>query len=95
MIYQLPVSPIPNQTFSTTLDGETWQITLETRLDNIYISLESRSRGLVLSNRICLDRTYLGYGFLFVDIDGTNDPAFDMLGTRYLLEWTDDVMSQS
>lgn len=91
MIYRLPVAKVPNQFFSTSLNGETWDITLETRLEKLYISLSSKTDGLVLANRICLDRTYLGHGFVFIDIDGNNDPAYDLLGTRYILVWTDDL----
>lgn len=91
MQYQLPVEAVPNQFFSTSLDGETWEITLETRLDKLYISLSSRTNGLVLSNRVCLNRTHLGHGFVFYDIDGDNDPEYTGLGTRYLLIWTDEV----
>lgn len=91
MIYRLPVARVPNQFFSTSLNGETWDITLETRLEKLYISLSSKTYGLVLANRICLDRTYLGHGFVFIDIDGNNDPTYDLLGTRYILVWADDL----
>lgn len=90
-MYQLPVSKNPNQFFSTSLNGVTWDVTLETRLDNLYISLSNRTDGLVLANRICLNNTYLGHGFLFTDIEGDNDPTYDMLGTRYFLIWTDEL----
>lgn len=93
MIYQLPVSAKPNQFFSTTINGVTWNVTLETRLDNLYITLENKTDGLVLANRICLNNTYLGYGFLFTDIDGNNDPTYEKLGVRYFLLWTDELNS--
>lgn len=89
MQYNIPIEPIPNQFFSTSLDGVTWEILLETRLDNIYISLTNND-GLVLSNRICRDKTHIGHGFVFYDIDGNSDPYYEMLGTRFLLIWTDE-----
>nr|DAF69044.1 MAG TPA: hypothetical protein [Caudoviricetes sp.] len=89
--YELPVAALPNQFFTTSLNGETWEITINDRLGKLYISLSNRTDGLVLANRICLDRTYLGYGFVFVDIEGNSDPTYDLLGTRYLLIWTDEV----
>lgn len=91
MILELPLGPIPNQFFSTSLNGETWEITLETRLDKLYISLSNRTDGLILSNRVCLNNTYIGHGFVFFDIDGDNDPEYTGLGTRYLLIWTDEI----
>lgn len=93
MQYNVPVEAVPNQFFTTSLNGVTWSITLETRLNNLYISLSNNNDGLVLSNRICLDRTYLGYGFVFVDQDGNNEPEYTGLGTRYLLIWTDELPS--
>lgn len=92
MQYELPVEAVPNQFFTTSLNGITWSVTLETRLDNLYISLSNNNDGLVLSNRICLDRTYLGFGFVFVDIDGNSDPVYTGLATRYLLIWDDSVI---
>ena len=91
MQYDVPVAPIPNQFFSTALNGVTWSITLETRLDKLYISLSNNQDGVVLLNRVCLNKTYLGFGFVFVDIDGDSDPTHDGLGTRYFLIWTDEL----
>lgn len=87
---QIPLAQLPNQTFSTSLNGETWQITLETKLGKMYISLESSSRGLVLANRVCLNKAYLGYGFSFLDIDGNSDPVYTGLNERFLLLWLDE-----
>ncbi|UYL86092.1 hypothetical protein [Acinetobacter phage vB_AbaM_BP10] len=89
--YDIPLAQVPNQFFTTSLNGVTWAITLETRLNNLYISLSNNNDGDVLLNRICLNRTYLGHGFVFVDIDGNSDPEYTGLGTRYLLIWTDEV----
>ena len=86
--FDVPVAAVPNQFFSTTLNGVTWQITLNMRKDKLYASLES-SDSKVLHNRVCLDRTYIGFGFFFYDIDGTSDPTYDGLGTRYLMVWGD------
>lgn len=91
MQYDVPVAPLPNQFFSTGINGVTWSITLETRLDKLYISLSNNVDGVVLLNRVCLNKTYLGFGFVFVDIDGDNDPEYTGLGTRYFLIWTDEL----
>lgn len=91
MQYDVPVAAIPNQFFSTAINGVTWSITLETRLDNLYISLSNNVDGTVLLNRICRNYTYLGFGFIFIDIDGDSDPTYDGLGTRYFLVWTDEL----
>lgn len=93
MQYDVPVAAVPNQFFTTSINGITWSITLETRLDNLYISLSNNNDGVVLLNRICLDRTHLGFGFVFVDIEGDSNPEYTQLGTRYLLMWTDELPS--
>ena len=89
--FEIPLDSVPNQKVSTTLNGETWTIVLETRKGHLYISLTSRTRGDVLLNRVCLDRTVLGYGFVFVDVDGTTDPVYTGLGGRYVLVWSDGL----
>lgn len=85
-MYKIPLQEVPNQVLSTTLDGVTWFITLETRLDNLYISLRQDDKD-VLFNRICLDKTPIGYGFVFVDIDGDEDPIYTGLRSRFNLIW--------
>lgn len=92
MQYEVPLNTVPNQFLSTTLNGVTWKITLETRLQNkLYISLSNNSNDSILYNRICLNRTHVGFGFVFVDIEGNSDPTYDLLGTRYLLIWDDSI----
>lgn len=91
MIFTVPVDSVPNQNFTTSLNGEQWDITLETRLDRLYISLGNRSKGRILENRVCLDRTPVAGGFVFIDQSGTTDPVFEGLGGRYVLFWSDEL----
>lgn len=93
MQYDVPVSAVPNQFFQTSLNGVQWLITLETRLDNLYISLSNRDDGDVLLNRVCLNRVPVGHGFVFVDIEGNSDPEYTGLGSRYLLIWDDTLIN--
>ena len=86
MIYTIPVDPTPNQFLTTTLEGKKWDITLESRLGNIYISLND-----VLYNRVCLHNVPVGYGFVFIDINETNDPQWEGLGSRYVLVWDSEA----
>ena len=86
MIYTIPLNPIPNQTLSTTVNGKTWQITIETRLNRLYATFNDE-----LYNRICLDRTVLIDGFFFADLDGTENPIYEGLGSRFVLVWTDEL----
>lgn len=90
MIYEIPIETIPNQFLSTSLDGVTWGITLETRTNGLYISL-SKGADLVLSNRVCRNTVPLGHGFVFIDIEGNSDPEYTGLGVRYILIWSDEL----
>lgn len=91
-IYTIPLDAVPNQFLSTGINGETWSIKLETRLGQLYISLSNRTDGDVLNNRLCLDRTPVGHGFMFVDVDGTTDPVYEWLSGRYVLMWSDELL---
>lgn len=91
MMYTIPLDTVPNQFLTTTLDGETWEILLETRLGKLYISLGNRTNGRVIENRICLDKKPITGGFVFIDQEGDSDPSFELLGSRYLLAWSDEL----
>lgn len=86
-VYSVPLNKTPNQIVSTTLDGTTYFITLETRLGELYISIKVNDKDVLL-NRICLDRTPVGFGFVFVNIDGKTNPTYETLGGRHLLLWS-------
>ena len=88
-ILQVPLQAIPNQSLSTTIGTDRWFITLELRLGKMYISLNKNDKDVLL-NRVCQDKNPAGYGFVFYDLDGNNDPVFDELDARYLLIWTDE-----
>ena len=88
-IYSVPLEAVPNQIVSTTINGQTWFITVETRLDHLYISF--RTNGVdVCFNRVCENLNWVYDNFLFADLEGTTDPQWQGLSTRYLLLWTDE-----
>ena len=89
MMYQIPLQSIPNQSLSVSIDDINWFITLSTRKDNLYISLQRNSVDVLL-NRICRDSTPVGYGFVFVDQQGASDPTYDGLNERYALIYSGD-----
>lgn len=87
----IPLDAVPNQTVQVQLGQETWEVTLETRLEELYISLSNRTDGVVLLNRVCRDRTLVSGGFFFYDVDGIENPVYTGLGGRYVLVWTDEL----
>ena len=88
-VYQVPLEQVPNQLVSTTIEGITWYVTVEKRLEHLYISLKTGGEDKIL-NRVCLDRNTVGEGFVFVDLEGRTDPQYETLGTRHILLWTDE-----
>lgn len=67
--------------------------TLNTEKD--YIAIDFAYNGIQMTNtqnclnlkRLLVNRQYLGFvgDFMFVDTQGTSDPEFDGLGSRYVL----------
>lgn len=49
----IPLEPIPNQSFGTTLEGITYQITLRTAQNATLASIESGGRTLI-TNALCV-----------------------------------------
>ena len=85
-IYTIPLDATPNQFLTTTVNGKRWEITLETRLGNIYASFNDE-----LYNRVCYDRQEIHSGFFFADLSGTSNPQWEGLGSRFVLCWTDEL----
>jgi hypothetical protein len=88
----LPIIAAPNQTFRATLGGQYCTINLRTLGGNLFADVLVNSAPIIL-NRLCLNQTrivreaYLGFmgDFVFVDTQGSDDPVYTGLGTRFLL----------
>lgn len=93
MSYQVvPLPPIPNQTFTVTLDGQVAQISLSTTDYGLFADVVYAGVA-VASGRLCLDRAdvnqarYLGLpqALFFADTQGVSDPVYTGFNSRYLL----------
>lgn len=90
----IPIQAVENQAVTVTLAGQACQINLYAKLYGLFADLYV-SNTLVIGGTLVLDRnrlvrsTYLGFiGDLIVyDTQGTNDPSFDGLGSRYMLAY--------
>ena len=94
----VPVQPTPNQTLSALLDGQICQITLTTRFDGrLYFSLTVNNAEIV-PNVICRNANllvrypYLGVigDFWIFDTQGSDDPVYSSLGSRFLLQYLEE-----
>ncbi|WP_442316493.1 phage baseplate plug family protein [Xenorhabdus anantnagensis] len=90
MIAEITISSIPNQTTSFSIRTDLIELTLETRLENIFATVKQNGEYLVC-NRICRNLTYICRWLVFIDIEGNSDPEYSGLGSRYKLVWNDEI----
>ncbi|MCC8367113.1 hypothetical protein J8V57_12650 [Xenorhabdus sp. PB61.4] len=90
MLVEITLSPIPNQTTSFTIGTDLIDLTLESRLGNIFATVQKNGEYLVC-NRICRNLSYICRWLVFVDIEGNTDPEYTGLGSRYKLVWNDEI----
>jgi hypothetical protein len=88
----VPVQAVPNQTLSILLANQLCRLTLRTRFFGLFMDLNVNDaaivQGVICQNRNRIVRSaYLGFvgDLAFWDTQGSSDPTFDGLGSRYLL----------
>jgi len=90
----VPLVAIPNQFLTVALGGQVVQLRVYQRTTGLFIDV-SVSNVRIIGGVLCLDRNrivrdaYLGFqgDFAFVDQQGTQQPDYTGLGSRYLLVW--------
>lgn len=80
----IPVQPIPNQSVSFLLNSLAYTVDVETLRGALYISIW-RAGEYVLRNRALRSYAPVGFGIQLVDTEGTEDPEYSGLGSRWLL----------
>ena len=88
----VPLTSAPAQAFNVTLGGQACTIRMTQKTTGLFLDL-SVNNALIVGGVLCLDRTrivrnaYLGFSgdLFFADVQGTTDPYYTELGTRYLL----------
>jgi hypothetical protein len=88
----IPVGADPAQSFNVTLNSQPCTIRIAQKTTGMFLDLLVNNT-LIIGGVLCLDRTrivrdgYLGFSgdLFFADTQGTNDPYYTDLGTRYLL----------
>ena len=98
----VPLVATPSQDLKIVLNGQSCDIAVAQKGDYVYLSLTLPS-GSILNTVLCRNevllvrQTYLGFigDLAFVDLQGTTDPYWDGLGTRYILVYlTPDEVDQ-
>jgi len=90
MILEILLQQVPNQTLSVTINNDSYDLELNTRLDQLYMSIIKNNAPTVY-NRICQNRNEIKEGFVFIDMDASDDPAFSQFNDRFKLVWTDEL----
>lgn len=90
MILEILLQQVPNQTLSVTINNDSYDLELNTRLDQLYMSIVKNNAPIVY-NRICQNRNEIKEGFVFIDMDANDDPKFSQLNDRFKLIWTDEM----
>jgi len=83
-LMNIPLQPIPNQSVSFLLNGASYTIDVDTRLEEIYISIFQEGQ-YVLRNRALRAYAPVGFNLQLADTLGTDDPVYTGLGSRWLL----------
>lgn len=94
-IYQIPVSAMPSQSFNVIINSVVFRLDIYQRSTGLYMNVWVLG-SIVISGAICqnlnpvIHSDYLGLGgdFVWVDTQGSNDPTYDGLGSRYVLTFT-------
>jgi len=88
----IPLSQVPSQTFTVQLETQNCLINVYQKSTGLYFDLTLNSN-LIISSMICLNlvglvrESYLGFTgqLFFFDTQGTDDPYYTGLGTRFIL----------
>lgn len=94
MIYTIPLSAIASQTIKCTLSDKPCRLWIRQLSTGLYLDLWMNEQRL-LSGALCLDRVDIIRNpaspfpgtLIFADQQGTQDPTYDGLGSRYLLQF--------
>lgn len=87
----IPLDKYPNQTVSAMINNSRWTVQLFTRLNQLFATISNDVDGVIVRNRVCLDRIFITKNLVFVDQFGTQDPEYSGLVDRYQLVWTDEA----
>lgn len=92
----VPLQPVPNQKVYVVLGGQSCTLVVTQRATGVYMDVYVNN-ALVLGGTVCRDRNriirdaYFGFvgDFAVEDTQGTEDPDYTGLGSRWLLVYFD------
>lgn len=97
-VLQIPLAAVPSQTLTVQLGDQSCRINVRQRRTGVFVDLYEQDRAIVLGVKaldlVGLVRgSYLGFTgqLYFTDTQGSDDPSYEGLGSRWLLLWDDAV----
>jgi hypothetical protein len=99
---QIPLQPVPSQTVQTVLSGQQCSLSVYVKAQCMFLDLALSGSPIAyavqVKNLVSLVPTaYLGFSgwLLFLDTQGSDDPQYSGLGSRWILLYLDakDVAS--
>ena len=87
----VPLEAYPNQIVSAVINNDRWTISLFTRLEQLFATVETEDSGVLVSNRVCLDGVPITENLVFIDANGTKNPEYTGLNSRFFLVWSDET----
>ncbi|WP_432785028.1 hypothetical protein AAEX37_01949 [Oligella sp. MSHR50489EDL] len=82
--------PCPNQSVQFVRNDEAFTVEINSRLGKLYATVTSDKEGLIVANRVCLNRAPITKNLVFVDLHGNEHPNYEGLGSRFLVCWVND-----
>lgn len=90
----IPISAVPAQVVNVTLSNQSVTLTIRQQRTGLFLTAAVNGvivrAGVLCHDRVALIRaSYLGFpgDLAFVDTQGTSDPDYTGLGSRFILVW--------
>ena len=85
----IPLEAVPNQRVPILLDSTSYTIEVLTRNDRLYLTIWDEDQR-ILANRFLACYAPLIREFVLIDLEGTDDPVYTGLGSRWLLAFAEE-----
>lgn len=83
-LMEIPLEPIPNQEVEFRVGDDNYTVNVITRSGSLYITVW-REGEYIVNNRALMSFAPVTNNIQLIDTEGTEDPNYEGLGTRWLL----------
>lgn len=98
MIYTIPLQPVPAQELTCALEAKNCYFWIRQLSNGLYLDLKINDRPVIMG-ALCFNNddiirnltSPLSGKLFFTDTQGNNDPYYDDLGARFILQYEDAI----